>query len=328
MENSGEVNSIMTIYRGLNDAHLIRRPRVIAPGTFDGVHLGHTEVLRQARRAADLNDSKVTVLTFDRHPAEVVRPESAPRLLMSLDHKIELLAAHGVDEVLIMPFDESFATMTADEFIDDILVDRLGVNTAVVGEDFHFGVHRSGTVATLQYAGKTNGRNAISVPLRQRVDGVHEPISSTAIRRALDGGHVEEATGLLGRDFEVRGVVEPGDQRGRTIGFPTANIPVPKSMCFPADAVYAGWYERPSGEVVPTAISIGRRPTFYEHANQSLLEAHLIDFAGDLYGEPARVRFVGLIRSQRRFDGIDALKAQLTIDVAEARLLLVGPDQH
>ena len=133
---------------------------------------------------------------------------------------------------------------------------------------------------------------------------------------------------MLGREFEVRGVVEPGDQRGRTIGFPTANIPVPKSMCFPADAVYAGWYERPNGEVVPTAISIGRRPTFYEHANQSLLEAHLIDFEGDLYGEPARVRFVGLIRSQRRFDGIDALKAQLTLDVGEARELLAGPDEH
>jgi riboflavin kinase/FMN adenylyltransferase len=152
-----------------------------------------------------------------------------------------------------------------------------------------------------------------------RVDGVNEPVSSTAIRRALAGGEVEVAGHLLGRAFEVRGVVAKGDQRGRTIGFPTANVVMPDSVCLPADGVYAGFYERPDGSVHPCAINLGRRPTFYEHADHSLLEAHLLDFNGDLYGESAKVRFVAFLRSERKFDGIDALVAQLKDDVEATR---------
>jgi riboflavin kinase / FMN adenylyltransferase len=162
------------------------------------------------------------------------------------------------------------------------------------------------------------------IELLSRDDGVPEPVSSTAIRRALAGGNVTLATAMLGRPFEARGMVVAGDQRGRLLGFPTANVEVPAQMCMPADGVYAGWYERPDGSVHPCAINIGRRPTFVEHADHSLLEAHLIDFDDGLYGEPARVRFTNFLRSERKFDGVDALVSQLKHDIEHARSLL-GP---
>ena len=157
-----------------------------------------------------------------------------------------------------------------------------------------------------------------------RCDGPDEPISSTAIRRALAGGQVELAATLLGHPFQARGVVVQGDQRGRLLGFPTANVEVPIVICVPADGVYAGWYYRPGGSRHPCAINLGRRPTFYEHADHSLLEAHLLDFADDLYGEPAQVEFTHFLRSERKFDGIDALIGQLKHDVDHARTVLAG----
>jgi riboflavin kinase/FMN adenylyltransferase len=164
----------------------------------------------------------------------------------------------------------------------------------------------------------------VPVALLPRPDGVDEPISSTAIRRALAGGEVARAAVMLGRPFEARGTVVRGDQRGRLLGFPTANVEVWNRVCLPADGVYAGWYVRPDGGLHACAINIGRRPTFYEHADHSLLEAHLLDFAGDLYGERARIRFVDFLRSERKFDGIEALVAQLKHDVAHARKILLG----
>ncbi len=155
-----------------------------------------------------------------------------------------------------------------------------------------------------------------------RTDGVDEPISSTAIRRALAGGQVEFAAELLGRPFEARGVVVVGDQRGRLLGFPTANVEVSNAVCVPADGVYAGWYERPNGDVHQCALNLGRRPTFYEHAEHSMLEAHLLDFEGDLYGERAEVRFTHFLRSERKFNGIDALITQLKHDIEHARIVL------
>jgi riboflavin kinase/FMN adenylyltransferase len=158
--------------------------------------------------------------------------------------------------------------------------------------------------------------------LLPRKDGVDEPISSTAIRRALAGGQVELAAAMLGRPFQARGIVVHGDQRGRLLGFPTANVEVPNTISLPADGVYAGWYLLPDGHRHPCAINLGRRPTFYEHADHSLLEAHLIDFDGDLYGQHARIEFTHFLRSERKFDGIEALKAQLIHDVEHARNML------
>ena len=264
---------------------------VITIGAYDGVHLGHRTVIDQVRRRAAEVGAKSVVVTFDRHPASVVRPESAPRLLTSTDQKMELLAATGLDAVVVVPFDAEQAAESPESFIDRVLVQCLKTRVIVVGEDFHFGRHRDGNVDLLRKAGVEADFDVEPVQLVQRLDGIDEPISSTAIRRALAGGDIKQANTMLGRPYEVSGEVVTGDQRGRLLGFPTANVVVPSGMCLPADGVYAGFYERPNGDVRGCAINLGRRPTFYEHADASLLEAHLLDVDVDLYGETARVRF-------------------------------------
>ncbi len=295
---------------------------VVTIGAYDGVHLGHRAVIDEVRRVADEIGARSAVVTFDRHPASVVRPESAPRQLTDLAQKLALLAATGVDTTVVIHFDEARAAESPEDFVAEVLVGGLGARVVVVGEDFHFGHHRRGNVSLLRLLGVEAGFDVLPISLVVRADGVDEPVSSTAIRRALAGGEVDVAARLLGRAYEVRGIVVTGDRRGRLLGFPTANVEVPNQVCLPADGVYAGWYERPDGLVYPCAINLGRRPTFYEHADHSLLEAHLIDFQDDLYGEPAEVRFVEFLRSERKFDGVDALIAQLKHDVAGARRAL------
>jgi riboflavin kinase/FMN adenylyltransferase len=295
---------------------------VITIGAFDGVHLGHTAVVAQVRRLAAALDARSVVVTFDRHPASVVRPESAPRLLTDLPTRLELLAETGLDATVVLAFDQARADESAHNFVEEVLVNGLATKAVVVGEDFHFGRHREGNVALLRELGREMDFEVEPVSLVDRPDGVDEPVSSTAIRRALAGGEVDVAARLLGHLYESRGQVVTGDKRGRLLGFPTANVEVPNAMCHPADGVYAGWYLRPDGSIHACAINLGRRPTFYEHADHSLLEAHLLDFNDDLYGEPARVRFQAFLRSERKFDGIDALVAQLKHDVESTRRVL------
>lgn len=291
-------------------------------GVYDGVHLGHQEVIRATQDRAAALGVPTAVVTFDRHPATILRPENAPLQLTTLDQKLELLELAGVDCAFVVHFDEARAKEAAEDFVTSVLVDRLRARSVVVGEDFHFGHQRRGNVAMLAEMGLDHGFTVEGLSLLHQRNGADEPISSTAIRRALAGGDVGAAARMLGRSYELRGTVVQGDQRGRLLGFPTANIPVSTAMAVPADAVYAGWYVRPDGSRLGAAINLGRRPTFYEHADASLLEAHIIDFAGDLYGEAARVEFVQLLRSEMRFDGVDALVAQLGHDVATARQVL------
>lgn len=298
------------------------RPSVITIGAYDGVHRGHQAVIAQVRELADQMGCQSVVVTFDRHPASVVRPESAPRLLTDMEQKLELLEATGVDATCVVSFDEQKARMTADDFAREVLIDGLDTKMIVVGEDFHFGYRRQGNVSTLREMGKHLGFGVEPVKLIPRADGVVEPISSTAIRRALAGGQVETAARLLGRPFEIRGEVVHGDQRGRTIGFPTANIQVPPSMCMPADGVYAGHFVDEQGQTRLCAVNLGRRPTFIEHSEFSLLEAHLLDFSGDLYGQRVRVTFEKFLRSERKFDGLESLRTQLADDIASARSAL------
>lgn len=312
----------MQVIRDLSDCPYPSEGTVVTIGAYDGVHLGHRAVIGEVRRLAAERGCRSAVVTFDRHPAQIVRPESAPRLLTDLDQKLELLTDTGVDMTALIHFDAERARETAEDFVRSVLVECLQTRAVVVGEDFHFGHHRRGNVALLRALGADYGFEVEPMALIPRTDGVDEPVSSTAVRRALAGGEVDIAARLLGRPFEARGVVVRGDQRGRLLGFPTANVEVPNQICLPADGVYAGWYERPDGSVHPCAINLGRRPTFYEHADHSLLEAHLLDFADDLYGEAARVRFVEFLRSERKFDGIDALVAQLKHDVDAARRVL------
>ena len=295
---------------------------VITIGAYDGVHLGHQAVVSEVQQLATELGCRSVVVTFDRHPASIVRPESAPKLLTDLDQKLELLAATGVDATVLVRFDEQQSFESATDFVERVLVNCLATQTVVVGEDFHFGRQRSGNVALLRELGALHDFSVHPRELVGRADGIDEPISSTAIRRALAGGQIELAHDMLGHAFEVRGRVVLGDQRGRLLGFPTANVEVSNQICVPADGVYAGWYERPDGASFRCAINLGRRPTFYEHADHSLLEAHLLDFSDDLYGETARVRFTHFLRSERKFDGIDALIAQLTHDIEHARASL------
>ena len=290
-------------------------------GAFDGVHLGHRLVIERTRAEADKRGARTAVVTFDRHPASVVRPESAPRLLTTLEHKLELLEAAGVDYTYVVQFDAARAQEEASTFIERVLVDGLSARCVVVGEDFHFGRSRRGNVAMLREAGRTHNFDTLPLSL-MTVSAAGAVVSSTAIRAAVAAGDVSGAAAMLGRWHELRGRVETGDQRGRTLGFPTANVAIPAEMALPGNGVYAAWYQRPDGSRHQAAVNVGRRPTFYVEADQSLVEAFLIDFEGDLYGEAARVCFVKLLRPEVRFESVDALVTQMRQDVADARVVL------
>jgi riboflavin kinase / FMN adenylyltransferase len=294
----------------------------VAIGVFDGVHLGHQQVVAEARRLAAERRARSAVVTFDRHPAAVVRPESAPKLLTDLDQRLELLAGLGVEVTYVVAFDEERSKESAEDFVETVLVGCLAAKAVVVGADFHFGHARRGNVDLLREVGRRAGFEVDGVELLASKEEGATPISSTAIRAALAAGDLAEANRMLGRPHEVRGVVGEGDRRGRELGYPTANVAVPADICLPADGIYAGWYLRPDGAAHPCAISLGRRPTFYADADTSLLEAHLLDFDGDLYGERARVRFVARLRDELRFDSVDDLVRQMASDVDEARAVL------
>ncbi|MPY95241.1 MAG: bifunctional riboflavin kinase/FAD synthetase [Acidimicrobiia bacterium] len=287
-------------------------------GAYDGVHRGHRAVIDRTEQEAARRGARTAVVTFDRHPAAVVRPESAPRLLTSLEHKLELLDEAGVDVAYVVHFDDDRAHEAAADFVKEVLVDCLRARCVVVGADFHFGRHREGTVAMLAALGRDYGFEAVGIDLLGQAEGPTEIVSSTSIRAAVASGDVESAAALLGRWHELRGVVGTGDKRGREIGFPTANLTIGTDLAIPADGIYAGWYVHPDGSRHAAAINVGRRPTFYEEG-ELLVEAFLLDFAGDLYGQRARVQFVARLRPEVKFDSVDELVAQMHLDVAEAR---------
>ena len=298
-----------------------RRPCAVTIGAYDGVHTGHRLVIDRVRRTAAEQGLESAVVTFDRHPATVVRPQSAPKLLTDLDQKLELLAETGVDYVLLVHFDEERSKETAEEFVQEVLVGCLDTKAVVVGHDFHFGRDRRGNVGLLQDMGAELGFDVTGLRLFSGGLG-RDPISSTRIRGLLAEGAVGEAASLLGRPHQVRGTVAHGDKRGRLLGFPTANVSLPDHIALPADGVYAGWYHRPDGVRLPAAISLGRRPTFYADRGLQLLECYLLDFDGDLYGEPAQVDFVAHLRDQARFESSQALVDQMGRDVATTRRVL------
>lgn len=295
---------------------------VVTIGAYDGVHLGHRAVIAQVRNQASALGAKSVVVTFDRHPASVVRPESAPKLLTDPAQKLELLASTGIDATMVVPFGTTESHEAPSDFVQRVLVDALKMRAVIVGEDFHFGYKRGGNVALLRQMATANDFEVSPLALVARADGVNEAVSSTAIRRALSGGDVRRAAEMLGRHHEVRGTVVQGDKRGRTIGFPTANVAVDSALCLPADGVYAAQVTIVGGSEHHAALNIGRRPTFYEHAEHSVLEAHLLDYSGDLYGQALRVSFVEFLRGERKFAGIDELRSQLQTDIAQARATL------
>lgn len=297
---------------------------VVTIGAFDGVHGGHRRVLQLVRELADARGLDAVCVTFDRHPAHVVRPESAPRLLTDLDHKLELLAGAAlVDLVAVLTFDEARASESAEQFVQEVLVERLAARLVVVGADFHFGRGRGGDVAMLDRVGADLGFEVIGLGLVAPADDPqHEAYSSTRVRTLLAAGDVAAAAALLGRPHEVRGTVAHGDARGRELGFPTANVPVAAEILLPADGIYAGTVRTDDGVERPAAISLGRRPTFHADQAVSLLEAHLLDWSGDLYDRTVAVRFVERLRGEERFESVDALVEQMDRDCRRAREIL------
>lgn len=300
---------------------------VVTIGAFDGLHIGHRTVIGQVvERARSAPERRSVLVTFDRHPASLVRPESAPKLLSTHEHKMELLAETGLDAAAVIAFDSEQAAESPENFVERVLVNCLRADMIVVGEDFHFGRNRSGNVELLRRLGEVHGFEVHPIAL---VDTAGSTASSTAIRAAVASGEIEVANAMLQRPFEVRGVVRRGDARGRTIGFPTANVEVSTAYAQPAEGVYAAWYVRtlPDGSDVslPAAVNIGRRPTFYEHAPLALVEAHVIDEHDlDLYDERARLQFVARLRAERKFDSLEDLKQQLRIDIDAARRILTA----
>jgi riboflavin kinase/FMN adenylyltransferase len=280
-------------------------------GAYDGVHRGHQFVIGHLGELAAAGGLESVVLTFDRHPAAVVRPESAPKLLTDLDQKLELLAATGVDHTVVLRFDDARSQEEPEDFVREVLVGALRARVVVVGEDFHFGRRRRGNADLLRTMGESLGFQVEDVPL---LPGT----SSTAVRRMLEEGDVAGAAELLGRAHEVRGVVEKGDQRGRELGYPTANVAVPDDILLPSPGIYAGWY----GGDRAAAISVGRQPTFKAGGAPVVLEAYLLDFTGDLYGQQARVSFVSRLRAEERYDSVDALVRQMALDVEATRTAL------
>ena len=276
-------------------------PRKVAIGTFDGVHLGHREVIRG-------ND---TVLTFDPHPMSVVRPEATPKLVMPFPIKRDLIAGLGVEELVVIPFDREFASRGAEEFVEEELMARLGAGSVSVGENFRFGKGARGTPEFLSERLETR-----VVPL---VAAEGETVSSSHIRGLVAAGEVKKAAGFLGGPFLLEGEVVPGDKRGRELGMPTANIVPDDSLVIPGHGVYAAW-----AHGHPAAVNVGVRPTF-DTGRGLLVEAYLIDFEGDLYGETLRIAFMERLRGEQRFDSVDALVEQMQKDVEQARSLLPFP---
>ncbi len=293
----------------------------VSVGAYDGIHRGHRTVLSTLSELAEKRGLSPGVITFDKHPAAVLRPENAPLLLTDSDQRIELFTEIGIEYLYLLQFNAQRAETTDRDFVTDVLLGRMNAKLVVVGTNFHFGKARSGSVDSLREFGDEMGFEVIGLDLFAEDDAI-EPVSSTAIRRALAGGEIDAANAMLGRYFEVRGEVIKGDQRGRTIGFPTANIAFDAGRAWPAKGVYTAWVTLPDGQRVPAAVNIGLRPTFHQRAEQPVLEAHLIDFDGDLYGQKLRVEFVNFLRSERRFAGIDEISEQLKKDVEHARTAL------
>lgn len=285
-------------------------PCVVAIGNFDGVHKGHAALLAHARAVADAHGLPLAALTFEPHPRQFFKPSDKPFRLTPEHVKERRLKACGADSVEILDFNEIMASLTPQQFIDFMLVDHLNAVHVVVGSDFHFGRNRAGTLATLQGDARFK-THAVTLALAGDA-----PVSSTRIRAALEAGDIQAANTMLGWDWEIEGEVAHGDKRGRELGYPTANIPLGETLC-PAYGIYAVRVDVGGGIWHRGAASIGLRPMF--KVKEPLLEVYILDFEGDLYGRTLRVQLVKKLRDEVKFDGLEALKTQMALDVTAVR---------
>ena len=310
----------MRVVRG--SAALDRSPRraVLTIGNFDGLHIGHRQILRTVIDRARARDGEAVVYTFDPHPRKVLQSDRAPSLLTTTEQKLELLAAAQIDLVVLEPFTAAFATTTPESFVREHVHAHVAPLEVYVGYDFHYGRDRAGSMRLLTELGPRLGFAVTIIP-EVTIGG--RDVSSSRIRELLASGDVEEAKRMLGRSFAVRGSVVAGDRRGRTLGFPTANL-APENEVIPAHGVYAGHVQLldagtpAAGTRFAAVTNVGRRPTFKQD-DPALAEAHLLDFSGDLYGRRIEVSFEARLRGEEKFPGADALRAQIARDVALAR---------
>lgn len=293
---------------------------VLTVGNFDGVHVGHRAIMATVTGRARALGGEAAVYTFEPHPRKVLQPERAPRLLTTLEQKLELLEELGVDVVIVEPFDRGFAQLPAERFVREILHERVRPVEVYVGYDFRYGRDREGSMRTLTELGPHLGFAVTIIP---EVTVGDRDVNSTRIRELLEAGRVEEAGELLARPYTVRGRVVEGDRRGRGLGFPTLNL-VPENEILPARGVYAGRVrfldagDPPAGAVFPAVTNVGRRPTFTE-GDEVRAEAHLLDVEVEGYGRRIELGFEHHLRAERRFEGVEALRAQIGRDAAEAR---------
>lgn len=285
---------------------------VIVIGNLDGVHRGHQAVLRQARSIASARGLSTVVLTFDPHPNQVLRGAAPPRLA-TLERRVELLHRHGADRVVVEPFTPELAAFTPERFARELLCERLGARAVVVGENFRFGANRAGDLGALRAFGITLGFEVVAAEVAGDERG---PFSSTRVRDAIARGDLDEATHILGRRHSLSGIVEGGDRRGRTLGFPTANLGGVMEV-LPPFGVYAVFADHGPG-----VMNLGVRPTV--DGKSLRVEVHLFDFDGDLYGKRMRVHLVKRLRDEKKFVGLEELKAQIEADAAASRAALAG----
>jgi riboflavin kinase / FMN adenylyltransferase len=298
---------------------------VLTVGNFDGVHLGHRHLLDQVIEVASQRAVRSMVVTFEPHPIAVLRPEHAPPRLATPSSKVDLLRQAGIEDVVVLPFDRNFASLTADEFVE-MLVTYCRPTDILVGEGFRFGRQRSGDTETLQASGREHGFRAHVIAPLMNSTGV---VSSSRIRMALQSGNIEDAAGLLGRRVRLCGAVEHGMARGRDLGYPTANLAIPGGLCVPADGIYAGYahLDDRDGNAREALIYIGTSPTFGDR--ERVVEVNILDYRGDLYSQELEIEFLAFIRSDMKFDNSDALMQQMAQDEATARTVLEGsqPEQ-
>lgn len=305
--------------RGTHQLGRALREPVLTIGNFDGLHTGHRAIMERVVERATQRGGEAVVYTFDPHPRVILQPAQAPPMLMSLDQKLESLEEMGVDVAIVEPFDRKFASVSPKVFVEEFIHERIRPREVYVGYDFHFGRDREGSMRLLTDTGPRLGFSVTIVP-EVTVGG--RDVNSTRIRELVSKGEVEEAESLLGHPFAVRGEVVHGDHRGRELGFPTANIDSPNEV-LPSPGVYTGQVRfldggEGSGSMHPAVTNVGVRPTF-DRGQAVVIEAHLLDFEGDLYGRRIEFGFGERLRSEQRFDGVDELRAQIGRDLDEGR---------
>jgi riboflavin kinase/FMN adenylyltransferase len=306
----------MKIIRSARELQTGGRKVSLAIGFFDGVHLGHQQVIRQTILDAQQQEGLSLVVTFDRHPAEIIAPDRVPPLIYNQQQRVQAIGSLGADALLLLPFDEAFSQVDGESFVRGLVRDLGRIHSICVGENFVFGHKRSGDVALLRRLGKelrftTHGLEAVSLG--------SAAVSSTRIRETIRQGELDLAGQLLGRDYSLAGAIIAGDQVGRKLGYPTANVDV-RGRVTPPHGVYAA-HASVAGKTWRAAVNIGLRPTLREAQPTLHVEAHLLDFTGEIYEQPMELRFVQKLRDEQRFPSLDALKAQIQADVSQVREL-------